>query len=88
MPNLGSSLAEGSLTKLVCRGAVARNQANFGVVSSRYKVAKNFSAPTPQTHSINWSQPQAPIAQGIERRSPEAEAQVRFLLGAHDSNRT
>ena len=25
---------------------------------------------------------QAPIAQGIERRSPEPGAQVRFLLGA------
>ena len=28
------------------------------------------------------TQPFAPIAQGIEHRSPEAGAQVRFLLGA------
>ena len=30
--------------------------------------------------------PRAPIAQGIERRSPEAKAQVRILLGAHVAN--
>ena len=33
------------------------------------------------------SEPCAPIAQGIERRSPEAEAQVRFLLGAREYKR-
>ena len=49
----------------------------------------NLNKCNPQLHTAyTLSEPLAPIAQGIERRSPEAEAQVRFLLGARELNRT